>query len=176
MSAPIRMCPPDLPLEDAAELMADERIHCLAVVEVPEDPAQDDRLIGLLSALDLVAALDASSPPASVAELVGSGAGERGGRRAPQRRRPPDARVAGAAPHRGRQGLGRPVGLLSTLDILRALAELKRGRGLGQGGRFPRGPWHGSRSAASGRVSASCSMSATRASWSASAGSPQPLL
>lgn len=125
MSAPIRICPPDMPLEDAAELMADERIHCLAVVDVPEDPAEEERLIGLLSALDLVAALDAAAPPASVAELAG----------------PALESVAADAPlseavHQMRQarldhvivvarGSGRPVGLLSTLDILRALAELK---------------------------------------------------
>ncbi len=124
MSAPIRMCPPDLPLEAAADLMATERIHCLAVVEVPEDPAEDDRFIGLLSALDLVAALDAASPAASVAELAGEGLES----------------VAADAPlgdavrqmHEARvqhlvvvaRGSGRPVGLLSTLDILRALAEL----------------------------------------------------
>lgn len=125
MSAPIRMCPPDLPLEDAAELMADERIHCLAVVDVPEDPAGEERLIGLLSALDLVAALDASSPPASVAELVTTELESVAA----------DAPLADAVRqmHESRiphlvvvaRGSGRPVGLLSTLDVLRALAELK---------------------------------------------------
>jgi CBS domain-containing protein len=125
MSAPIRLCPPDLPLQEAAELMADERIHCLAVVDVPEDPAEDDRLIGLLSALDLVAALDASSPPASVAELVTT----------ELQSVTADAPLAEAVRqmHESRiphlvvvaKGSGRPVGLLSTLDILRALAELK---------------------------------------------------
>lgn len=125
MSAPIRICAPDLPLEDAAELMADERIHCLAVVDVPEDPAADDRLIGLLSALDLVAALDASSPPASVAELVTTEL-ESVTADAPLTeavRQMRESRI----PHLVvvAKGSGRPVGLLSTLDILRALAELK---------------------------------------------------
>ena len=125
MSAPIRMCPPDLPLEEAAELMADERIHCLAVVEVPEDPTEEDRLVGLLSALDLVAALDTSSPPASVAELVTTELESVAA----------DAPLADAVRqmHESRiphlvvvaRGSGRPVGLLSTLDVLRALAELK---------------------------------------------------
>lgn len=129
MSAPIRICPPDMSLEDAAEVMADEGIHCLAVVDVPDDPAKEDTLIGLLSALDLVTALDASSPPASVAELAG----------------PALESVAADAPlaeavHQMREarldhvivvarGSGRPVGLLSTLDILRALAELKDAAG-----------------------------------------------
>ena len=127
MSAPIRICPPGMPLAEAAELMADERIHCLAVVDVPEDPAEDDRFIGLLSALDLVTALDAASPPASVAELASEGL----------------ASVAADAPladavrqmHEAHvqhlvvvaKGSGRPVGLLSTLDILRALADLAEG-------------------------------------------------
>ena len=119
MTSPIRTCAPDLPVLEAAGLMAAERIHCLAVVEVPEDPAQDDRFLGVLSDLDLVNALDG---PAA-AELAGA----------------PVESVAADAPlteavhqmHESRaqhlvvvaRGSGRPVGMLSTLDVLRALTD-----------------------------------------------------
>lgn len=123
MTSPIRTCAPDLPVLEAAGLMAAERIHCLAVVEVPEDPAQDDRFLGVLSDLDLVNALDGPAAAATVAELAGA----------------PVESVAADAPlteavhqmHESRaqhlvvvaRGSGRPVGMLSTLDVLRALTD-----------------------------------------------------
>ena len=70
MSSPIRSCTPDLAVEEAAALMAGERIHCLAVMEVPEDPAEPDRFLGVLSDLDLVKALDGPAAAATVAELA----------------------------------------------------------------------------------------------------------
>ena len=124
MSTPIRICTPDLPVEEAAALMAGERIHCLAVVEVPEDPAEPDRFLGVLSDLDLVRALDGPSAGGAVGELADA----------------PVESVAADAPlreavhqmHASRaqhlvvvaRGSGRPVGMLSTLDVLRALTEL----------------------------------------------------
>lgn len=123
MSSPIRSCAPDLPLDEAAALMAGERIHCLAVVEVPEDPAEPDRFVGVLSDLDLVVALDGPAAAATVAEIAGA----------------PVESVAADAPlreavhqmHEARtqhlvvvaRGSGRPVGMLSTLDILHALTN-----------------------------------------------------
>jgi CBS domain-containing protein len=123
MSSPIRSCAPGLSVEDAAALMADEKIHCLAVVEMPEDPAEPERFLGVLSDLDLVKALDGPAAAGAVAELADA----------------PVESVAADAPlreavhqmHESRaqhlvvvaRGSGRAIGMLSTLDVLRALTD-----------------------------------------------------
>jgi len=121
MSSPIRACASDLPLGDAAELMAADRIHCLAVVaESPDD--DEPRLLGVLSDLDLVVALDGPRAGGTVAEFAGA----------------PLESVSAEAPlsvavHQMREsrahhlvvvaeGSGRPVGVISTLDVAQALA------------------------------------------------------
>ena len=132
MSSPIRACAPDLPLVAAAELMAAERIHCLAVVADPVGENVDAGFLGVLSDLDLVAALDGASALGTVREFAGE----------------PLESVSADAPlslavhqmHEARahhlivvaEGSGRPVGLLSTLDVLQALAGVgdARPRGL----------------------------------------------
>lgn len=123
MTSPILSCAPDLGVEDAAALMAAEQIHCLAVVEVPEDPAQPERFVGVLSDLDLVNALDGPAAAGAVAELAG----------APVESVAADALLSEAVHqmHESRarhlvvvaRGSGRPVGMLSTLDVLRALTD-----------------------------------------------------
>jgi CBS-domain-containing membrane protein len=52
MSSPIRACAPDLSLTAAAELMAQERIHCLAVVADPAAEGEEAGFLGVLSDLD----------------------------------------------------------------------------------------------------------------------------
>ncbi|WP_217913959.1 CBS domain-containing protein [Miltoncostaea marina] len=121
MSSPIRACAADMPLADAAELMAAERIHCLAVVaHTPDD--DEPRFVGVLSDLDLIAALDGPGAGGTVAEHAS----------APLESVAADAPL-GTAVHQMREartqhlvvvaeGSGRPVGVLSTLDVAQALA------------------------------------------------------
>lgn len=121
MSAPIRSAAADLPLVDAARLMADERIHCLAVL-AQSPGGGEPRFLGVLSDLDLVAALDGPGAAGTVAEFAGA-AMESVSADTP----------LGTAIHQMHEtrtrhlvvvaeGSGRPVGVLSTLDVLSALA------------------------------------------------------
>jgi CBS domain-containing protein len=120
MSAPIRACPPDLPLVRAAEVMAAERIHCLAVVRPPARFGEAH--VGIVTDLDLVAALSLGLEDHTVADVAA----------APAFTIPSDARLpeaAGLLHDLGTHHLvvvepatGRPLGVLSTLDLLRALA------------------------------------------------------
>ena len=131
MSSPIRACAPDLPLAAAAELMARERIHCLAVVEEPGGGNENQAFLGVLSDLDLVAALDGAAAPGTVREVAS----------APLESVSADAPLSEAV-HQMRErrvhhlvvvaeGSGRPVGVLSTLDVAQALATADRGRPAG---------------------------------------------
>ncbi len=123
MSSPIRACAPDLSLVAAAELMAAERIHCLVVVDPPGESV-DASVLGVLSDLDLVVALDGASALGTVREFAG----------APLESVWADAPLSQAVHqmHEARahhlvvvaEGSGRPVGLLSTLDVLQALADV----------------------------------------------------
>ena len=120
MSHPIQACAPDLELPEVARILAELGIHCVAVMEEGEDGSVG-AFLGVLSDLDLVEAADvgferktarqaAVEPPVSV---------------------PADASLAVAAREMSANrahhlvvvepGSGRPVGLLSTLDIARAL-------------------------------------------------------
>lgn len=121
MSSPIRACPAGMPIGDAAELMAAERIHCLAVVAgEPDDDGP--RVIGILSDLDVIAALQGPAPTATAAEVAG----------APFESVSADAPLSVAVRQMQEsrahhlvvvaEGSGRPVGVLSTLDVAQALA------------------------------------------------------
>jgi CBS domain-containing protein len=124
MSSPIRACSADMPLAAAADLMAAERIHCLAVVAPPAGEGEEPRFLGVLSDLDLVAALDGATASDTVKEFAG----------APLESVAADATLREAV-HQMREsrahhlvvvaeGSGRPVGVLSTLDVAQALAGL----------------------------------------------------
>jgi CBS domain-containing protein len=127
MSSPIRSVPADMPVTDAAELMAAERIHCLAVV-APGSGDDGSRFVGVLSDLDVIAALHGPAAPGTAAESAG----------APLESVSADAPL-GAAVQQMREahahhlvvvaeGSGRPVGVLSTLDVAQALAGRGRSR------------------------------------------------
>ena len=115
-------CPADAPLSTVAELMADESVHCVVVTN-----ADDASVWGVISDLDLVAAAGvrdleeqcAGASAASVALAV-----------------PPDETLQRAAQlmteHATAHLLvadresGRPIGVLSTLDVARLLARRSR--------------------------------------------------
>jgi CBS domain-containing protein len=121
MSEPIRACASDIDLLSAARLMVDERIHFVAVLGPQEDPGQDPPMIGVLSDLDLVGALDAGGRARTVGEVAAP----------PAASIPADATldVAARDMRAGRShhlivvapNSGRPVGVVSTLDIAQAL-------------------------------------------------------
>jgi CBS domain-containing protein len=123
MSSPIRSCAPDMPVAEAARLMVAERIHCLAVVELPEDPAEPETFLRVLSDFDAIAALDGPGAAGTAAEHA----------QGPLESVAADASLSEAVHqmHASRarhlvvvaRGSGRAVGVLSTLDVLRALAE-----------------------------------------------------
>ena len=111
-------CDRDSPLTEVARLMSVERVHCVVVVD--EDPR---RPWGLISDLDLTAA-------ASVRGLTGQTAG--GSAATPVVTVSPDESLERAAQLMTEHGVahlvvvapdnGRPVGVLSTLDVARAAA------------------------------------------------------
>jgi CBS domain-containing protein len=123
MSAPIRACAADIDLVTAARLMVDERIHAVAVLGLAPGPGEDPPMIGVLSDLDLVSALDAGNAGATVGEVAGP----------PAHSIPSDASLSLAA-HQMREARahhlivvapnsGRPVGVISTLDIAQVVSE-----------------------------------------------------
>jgi CBS domain-containing protein len=111
-------CDRHSPLTEVARLMSEERVHCVVVVD--DDPR---RPWGLISDLDLTAA-------ASVRRLNGQTAG--GSAATPVVTVSPDESLERAAQLMTEHGVahlvvaapdnGRPVGVLSTLDIARAAA------------------------------------------------------
>jgi CBS domain-containing protein len=120
MHEAVYACPPDTPLSEVAEIMVGRGVHALVV---RSDPAGGDTAPGMISALDLVAAatirrLDEQAAAGSVAS--------------PAITVTPHLSLARAAELMTRHGTahplvveessGRPVGVLSTMDILEALA------------------------------------------------------
>ena len=114
-------CPRGASLAEVASLMAARRVHAVVVLD---DAAKDDSLWGVISDLDLVAA-------ATVRDLETQTAG--GTAASPALRVEPDDTLQHAAQVMTEHGAahlivvdsaGRPFGVLSTLDIADALAEL----------------------------------------------------
>jgi CBS domain-containing protein len=119
-------CSRDTPLSELAETMASRRVHSIVVTDV--EPGGRDALWGVVSDLDLVAA-------ASVRSLDEQYAGPSAA--TPALAIAPDETLLRAAQlmteHASAHlvvvdGSGTPVGVLSTLDIARALAGMKRDR------------------------------------------------
>lgn len=112
-------CPVDAPLSEVARIMASERVHCVVVMsETTEEP-----LWGVVSDLDLVAA-------ASVRDVAEQSAG--GSAATPVVMIGPDDPLIRAAQLMTEHGTahvvvvdpetGLPIGVLSTLDVARAVA------------------------------------------------------
>jgi CBS domain-containing protein len=113
-------CPPDTTLREVASLMADAVVHCVVVIDAPEDHAA---LWGVVSDLDLVAA-------ATVRSLDDQRAG--GTAMAPAITAFPHESLESAAERMTAHGVShlvvvddarrRPLGVMSTLDLVRTFA------------------------------------------------------
>ena len=118
-------CAPDATLREVATLMADAVVHCVVVIEDAGDRAA---LWGVVSDLDLVAA-------AGVRDLDAQSAG--GSAATPALAISPDDTLHRAAQMMTEHAAAHllvvdeesrtPVGVLSTLDIARLLADRSRG-------------------------------------------------
>ena len=118
-------CAPDATLREVATLMADAVVHCVVVIEDAGDRAA---LWGVVSDLDLVAA-------ATVRSLDDQQAG--GTAMTPAITASPHESLESAAERMTTHGVShlvvvdssrRPVGVLSTLDLVRTIAAAAPGR------------------------------------------------
>jgi CBS domain-containing protein len=123
MSRGVISCPPETPLRVVARLMATYRVHAIFVMEHADEDDEAPQLWALVSDLDLVAAtgldLDALTAGATaVTPLVTVDA---------------DSSIAEAGSLMAQHGIAhlavtdpdsrRPIGVISTLDIARAVAD-----------------------------------------------------
>jgi len=115
-------CSRETPLRVVAARMAQHRVHCILVVDYGDDADADHQLVGLVSDRDLArayhegrfdgaTAADVMESPPPLAEPGGD-------------LRVAAGRLADRTPHLvvGDAISGRPVGVLSTLDLARWLA------------------------------------------------------
>ena len=113
-------CAPDASLRTVAALMSDERVHCVVVID---DPSDKDSLWGVVSDVDLIAAATVRSLDEQHA--VGTAI-------KPAVTIGPYESLARAAQEMTKHGVShlvvvdsakdRPLGVISTLDLARALA------------------------------------------------------
>ena len=116
-------CPPDTPLREIAAIMATHGVHCVVIDGVATDAVHGEQLVwGLLTDLDLARALAAGTADESAGRHAGGEVVAVA---------PGDALIAAArrmAEHDCThlvvvsETTRRPVGVLSTLDVARALA------------------------------------------------------
>lgn len=122
MSPGVISCPPETPLRVVARMMATFNVHSVFVFEHRDEDDEDAQLWGVVSDLDLVAAgrLDVDQRTAGASAVTPIVAVRT------------DAPLAHAADLMAQHGIahlavvepssGRPIGVLSTLDIARAIA------------------------------------------------------
>ena len=116
-------CSPDAPVGSVAQTMAEQSIHCVVVADIARrDHAGEQLGWGIVSDLDLMAALRSASPTATAGDVAGSEI-------VTISPRDSLALAAGLMVEYDTAHLvvvspdtGRPVGMLSTLDIARAVA------------------------------------------------------
>jgi CBS domain-containing protein len=123
MSKGVISCPPETPLRAVARMMATYGVHAIFVFEHADDDDEAPQLWAVVSDLDLVAAtrldLDTLTAGATaVTPLVSVGA---------------DSSIAEAGSLMAQHGIAhlavtdpdsrRPIGVISTIDIARAVAE-----------------------------------------------------
>jgi len=122
MTHPIVTCAPDVPLREVAELMARNRIHSIVVLAAADEGAPFHRRWGVLSDLDLVGAAPWEAEVVTAGSIAGSPSVVVG---------PQDSLAAAAlcmAEHATTHilvvepGGEHPVGIVSALDLARALA------------------------------------------------------
>lgn len=126
MTTGLISCPPDTPLRKVAEIMARERVHAIYVFDYGEEDDETVQLWGLVSDLDLVAAArsdidELTARDASVTPLITAWTNDSLDRAAQLLAENGVSHLAVIDP------LGaRPVGVLSTLDVARAIAGVSR--------------------------------------------------
>ena len=122
MSPGVISCPPETPLRIVARMMATFNVHSIFVFEHRDEDDEDAQLWGIVSDLDLVAAgrLDVDTRTAGASAVTPIVAVRT------------DAPLSHAADMMAQHGIahlavvepdsGRPIGVLSPLDIARAIA------------------------------------------------------
>ncbi len=123
MHAGIVSCAPDTGAADVARTMADRRVHCVAVEAPARDGAGPPRVWGIVTDLDVLAALGRPGATATAADLASE----------PVITVRPTLALGDAAEAMVRHGVHHvvvadperhtPVGVLSTLDVAAALAR-----------------------------------------------------
>ena len=112
-------CPPEAPLRDVAQMMAERNIHCL-IVFTGEEPQAAGRHWGVVSDLDLVASLDSletlTAHDAALTPVVMIVPEQTLGRAAELMTQYRTAHLVVVDP-----GTMDPIGVLSTLDVARAV-------------------------------------------------------
>jgi len=121
MRAGVVGCTPETPLTEVARLMADHRIHCVVVGGLEEDRHGTRLVWGVVSDLDL----------ARAAAIAGEGTAGQVAATEPLTAAPSDS-LADVAQVMGEHDVAHlvvvdectePIGVVSTLDVARALAE-----------------------------------------------------
>lgn len=121
MSAPLVTCAADVPLSEVAELMTRHRIHAVVVLPDAARPAGGGQAWGVISEIDLVGAAPFDDPDVSAGRIAGTPVvqvdrGESLGRAAMMM-------AEYAVTHLIVVGAdGEPVGIVSALDVARALS------------------------------------------------------
>lgn len=115
-------CTPETPLRQVARIMAESRVHAVYVFGYGSEDDEAPQVWGLVSDLDLIAALpvldERTAGNSAVTPLVTVSPNERLDRAAQLMAETANAHLAVVEPLSGR-----PIGVLSTLDIARVVTE-----------------------------------------------------
>jgi CBS domain-containing protein len=121
MHAGVVTCRPETPLRNVAQMMAGHRIHSVVVWSEAHEADEERTLWGVISDLDIAAAV-ARGEPGVIARTVAS-APVLTIESAETIRRGAELMVEHGVAHLVVVKRGRPIGVLSTLDLARALAD-----------------------------------------------------
>ena len=126
MHAGVVTCSAAAPLHEVAEAMAEHAIHCLVAIDEGPPGEDDDRLWGVVSDLDLIRGLrspmDLDAGNLADLDIATVDPGDSLAVAA-------DAMLDRGVAHLVVVSGGRPVGVLSTLDIARAMGSTRRATG-----------------------------------------------
>jgi len=114
-------CRPETPLSKVAQMMAGHRIHTVVVWSEAQEADEEGTLWGVVSDLDIARAIAASEPGRTARAVASSpvltvDSGE-------TLRRGAELMVEHGVTHLVVVKRGRPVGVISTLDLARVLAD-----------------------------------------------------
>jgi CBS domain-containing protein len=114
-------CRPETPLAKVAQMMAGHRIHSVVVWSEPAESGEEGTLWGVVSDLDLAGAIAGAEPGATADELASAPVVTVD--RDESLRRSAGLMVAHGVTHLVVVKRGRPVGVISTLDLARVVAD-----------------------------------------------------